>query len=65
MLFGGLIVCLGVACFLFKDAQGKIDPSGVDLVFKMFLVYAGGLLGKTSAFMWGNAKENQAAAPKP
>jgi len=70
MLLGGLLVglllVLAAACLLFRDASGKIDAAGADMLYKLFLVYAGGLTtgltGKTGFYMLGSAKEDAALA---
>ena len=63
LLLGGLIVCLAVACILFRDAGGRIDAAGVDLLYKLYAIFAAGLTGKATAFMWGNAQEYKAQPP--
>lgn len=66
LLLVGLVVCLATACLLFRDTQGKVDGQGVDLLYKLFAIYAAGLTGKATAFMWGNAQEHKSdAAAKP
>jgi len=58
LLLAGLLVTLTAAGYFKLDTATCVQA---------FVVYAGALFGKDSAFMWGNAKEHAAAAatPKP
>ncbi len=62
-LAGGLLLALATACFLFRDAAGKLDAAGADMIVKLFGLYALALTGKLAAFNYGSAKEDAAAAP--
>jgi len=54
-LLAGLLITL-IAVGYFKMAA--------DTCVQYYLIYAGALVGKDSAFMWGNAKEHTADKSK-
>lgn len=56
LLLAGLLITLTAAGYF------KMDPA---TCVQAYIVFAGALFGKDSAFMWGNAKEHSSKAAKP
>lgn len=57
-----LYLVLGLVLILFAAGTYKLD---VAACAPLFFAFVAGIVGKDSAFVWGNAKEHASAKPTP